>query len=532
MSASSLVRCRSNHPRCSRFDGPATVGKQGEVKNLRVTGDGHTLDRRSRFFERMPSAVVVSAADGTTVECNERAATILGVDRSALLGRSPFEHDAEVLDEQGRPLASEALPPYLVVRSRLPSEGVEIARRTVRCGTRWLRLSSQLVDPLDPDSEVITSFWDVTSVRTRRRAFQTMRAAQDVILRATTTEQLLADTCRTIVDAGDYALAWVAEAMPDRDRSVSILAAAGTTDYLLPDMISWHGGRPDGLGPVGSALRSQQPTMVDDVRLDRTFRPWSERAADHGFGSVISVPFSDRRRRLALTVYAGDPAAFDSAAAEIFTSLAADIAYGMRHVDHVALLSGSLDATIDAIATMSEARDPYTAGHQHRVAELAAEIARDLHVDPVVVDELYLGALVHDIGKISLPAEILSKPARLDDAEFELVKRHAAKGADILGHGRLPHTVVEIAAQHHERIDGSGYPNGLRGDEISLPARIVAVADVVEAIAHHRPYRPALGIDDAITEITEGNGTRYDADVVVSCLRVLAAGFVFSDTSG
>jgi putative nucleotidyltransferase with HDIG domain len=500
--------------------------------DLRSPVDDHNTDQRSRFFERVPSAVVVCDAAGALIDCNEQATTILGISRRLLYGRSPFAHDAEVLDEHGHRLHADALPPMDVLRTRVPSDGVEIARRTTRCGTRWLRLSSRLVDPFDPDSEVITSFWDVTDVRSRRRAFQTMRAAQDVILRATSVEQLLAQTCQTIVDAGDYALAWVAEAMPDRDRSVTILAAAGVTDYLLPDMISWHGGRPDGLGPVGSALRTGRPSLVDDVRRDRSFRPWSERASRHGFGSVIAVPFTDRRRRLALTVYASDPAAFDAATTEIFTSIAADIAYGVRHVDHVALLSGSLDATIDAIATMIEARDPYTAGHQHRVAELAAAVARDLGLDPVTVDELYLGALVHDIGKISLPAEILSKPARLDQAEFDLVKRHAAKGADILGHGRLPHTVVEIAEQHHERLDGSGYPHGLRGDEISYPARIVAVADVVEAIAHHRPYRPARGIDDAIAEIVDGSGTRYDSEVVASCLRVLDAGFEFSDGSG
>lgn len=497
--------------------------------NLRSPVDDHRIDRRARFFERMPNAVVVCDANGLMVDCNDDAVAVLGMGRSTLLGRPPFEHRAQLLDEHGIPLHAEAVPHRVVVRTRQPDEGVEIGRRVAGGRTRWLRLSSRLADPLDPDSEVITTFWDVSKVRARRHAFQTMRAAQDVILRATTIEQLLEQTCATIVGESGYPLAWVAEALPDANRSVAILASAGETEYLLPDLISWHGGRPAGLGPVGSALRGQLPSLVDDIESDATFRPWSERAARHGFGSVLAVPFTDRRRRLALAVYAAEPGAFDAGIVEIFTSLAADLSYGMRHVDHVALLSGSLDATIDAIATMIEARDPYTAGHQHRVAELAVAIARDLGLDPVTVDELYLGALVHDIGKISLPAEILSKPRRLDTAEYDLVKRHAEKGADILGHGRLPRTVVEIAEQHHERVDGSGYPNGLRGDEISLPARIVAVADVVEAIAHHRPYRPARGVEDAIAEVTAGSGTLYDTDVVASCLRLLAAGFTFTD---
>jgi HD-GYP domain-containing protein (c-di-GMP phosphodiesterase class II) len=139
---------------------------------------------------------------------------------------------------------------------------------------------------------------------------------------------------------------------------------------------------------------------------------------------------------------------------------------------------------------------------------------------------------LHDIGKIAIPAEILSRPGRLSELEFDMVKRHTVVGGDILSNASLPWPIAEVAVQHHERLDGSGYPQGLRGNAIALPARIIAVADVVEAMTQHRPYRAGLGIDAALAEVTNGAGSRYDADVVAACLKVFEDGYVLdSDPS-
>ncbi len=181
-------------------------------------------------------------------------------------------------------------------------------------------------------------------------------------------------------------------------------------------------------------------------------------------------------------------------------------------------LQTSLIQTIRAIALTIEKRDPYTAGHQERVAELAMKIGECMGLDEKRLEGLHLGALIHDIGKISVPAEILNRPGTLETALFAIIKSHPSVGYDIIKGIDFPWPLAEMVLHHHERMDGSGYPDGLKGDEISLESRILIVADVVEAMASHRPYRPALGMDMALAEIEQGKGTLYDPDVVECCI--------------
>lgn len=183
-------------------------------------------------------------------------------------------------------------------------------------------------------------------------------------------------------------------------------------------------------------------------------------------------------------------------------------------------LRSSLEGTIQALAATAEARDPYTAGHQRRVADLSRAIAQKMGLPQDQVDGVRMAGSIHDLGKIYVPSEILNKPGKIRANEFELVKSHPEVGYEILKTITFPWPVAEIEIQHHERLDGSGYPKGLKGDEILLEARIVAVADVVESMSSHRPYRPALGIEKALEEIKSGRGTVYDERVVDACLSV------------
>jgi len=192
-------------------------------------------------------------------------------------------------------------------------------------------------------------------------------------------------------------------------------------------------------------------------------------------------------------------------------------------------LTQALAGTVAAMGSLVESRDPYTAGHERRSAALVSAIAGELGFDDDTLAALDLTARMHDIGQIAVPAEILTRPGPLSPAEFSLVKLHPQVAFDILAPIDFGHATAEVILQHHERLDGSGYPNGLRGDEIRLEARVLAVADVVEAMSSHRPYRAALGVEAALDELRANAGRLYDPDVAAACEQVFAAGFTFPD---
>jgi putative nucleotidyltransferase with HDIG domain len=182
----------------------------------------------------------------------------------------------------------------------------------------------------------------------------------------------------------------------------------------------------------------------------------------------------------------------------------------------------AMNGVIHAISLVVESRDPYTAGHQRRVAELAKAIAREMGLSDWQTMGIYITGLLHDVGKVAVPSEILSKPGKINRYEFSIIKNHSRIGYDILQRIDFPWPVTKSILQHHERLDGSGYPEGLAGDDIIIEARILGVADVVEAMSSHRPYRPALGLEAALQEITKSSGILYDPEVVDACLKLLS----------
>jgi putative nucleotidyltransferase with HDIG domain len=192
-------------------------------------------------------------------------------------------------------------------------------------------------------------------------------------------------------------------------------------------------------------------------------------------------------------------------------------------------LEKTMESTIEAITTTIETRDPYTTGHQMRVTDLACAIARVMELPPTQIEGIRVAGLMHDIGKIAIPTEILSKPGKLNQVEFSMIQTHSKVGYNILKKIEFAWPVARIVLQHHERWNGSGYPHGIRGEDILLEARILAVADVMEAMASHRPYRPSVGLDKALDEISTNSGILYDPAVAKACETAFTqAGFKFA----
>jgi PAS domain S-box-containing protein len=241
----------------------------------------------------------------------------------------------------------------------------------------------------------------------------------------------------------------------------------------------------------------------------------------------VALEFGVRRRDGTTVVVGINGASATHKGRPAFIGLMQDISEKKRAEEQIQRYVGQIEnafmSTVQVVTALGEMRDPYTAGHQRRVAEIAVAIGSELGFDARQQEGLRVAGYLHDVGKIRIPSEILSKPGKLSPTEFQLVQGHAQASYDVLKDVKFPWPVAEVALQHHERMDGSGYPQGLKGDAILLEARIMAVGDVVEAMSSHRPYRAGLGVEAALAEIERGRGSVYDTDVVDSCLHLFRA---------
>lgn len=385
-------------------------------------------------------------------------------------------------------------------------------------------------------------------LRKINRTLRTLSAGNLALVKATDEEKLLDDVCRIIVDIGEYRMAWVGYAADDPARSIAPMACQGITrDDLVGLQLTWADS-PRGQGALAGALRSGQLQIRRDILKDSGFEFYHKLAVVHDWNANLAVPLADDGHVFgALSIFSADPNAFDADEVALLNELGSDLAFGIntlrtraerdqaaeRSRQYLNQIRTNLTDAIQAIATTIEMRDAYTAGHQRRVSELAAAIAREMGLPQEKIDGLHLAAVIHDLGKVSIPAEILSKPAKLSPIEFELIKVHPQSGHEILKGIDFPWPIAQIVLQHHERLDGSGYPQGLKREALLPEAGILAVADVVEAMASHRPYRAALGIDAALDEISRNRGRSYDPGAVDACLTLFREkGFAFSDAHG
>lgn len=361
------------------------------------------------------------------------------------------------------------------------------------------------------------------------RCLRTLSAGNEALVHFTTEQEVMDGVCQAIVGQGAYRMACVGYVEQEPEPVVRLVASAGaeiSQDESSTIPLENDSDQPSGLIP--GVIQSGQPQVVSKLDDQNCLVLHLTQLKRDAIQSAAAFPlFVGGRVIGALGVFSATRELVDEQQIQILTELAQDLSYGIEtqrtvlaHSNSEQRLQDAMAQTIQAIAATVEKRDPYTAGHQQRVAGLSVAIAREMGLSDTQIEGIRLGAIIHDIGKIYIPAEILNRPGKLSEHEFGLIKTHAEVGYDIVKDISFPWPLAQIILQHHERLDGSGYPQGLLEKDIIIEARILAVADVVEAITSHRPYRPALGLDVALQEIYKGKGRLFDPAVVDACQRV------------
>ncbi len=478
------------------------------------------------IVKSLTQGVLVFNSLSEVIYANQSAAEILGLEHEKMAGNK-ISDLISLINEDGSPVDPEDFPNVVTLRTGMPINMKTLGVYRPGANRRWIMLHDKTLTLNDGSIGVSSSFIDITDYRRSNLAANLFMELNSSVVHTRDEAELLQNMCDIVVKIGGYSLAAIGFPQFDPDRSIRFAYASGATEYLNNAMISWSGTSPSGMGPAGIAIRTGEVQIANDISSHPGYEPWRERARSFGFGSSISLLFSIGSETALLSVYAQDRFAFDEATVKMLKEIASEFGLGLEHVRSVERLGRSLNGTLAALSRLSESRDPYTSGHEARVGSLGGAIGKTLGLDLESIDLITKSGLVHDIGKIVVPIEILSRPGKLSPLEFELIKNHTSVGADILSQASLPWPISEVAVQHHERIDGSGYPNGLKGEEITLPARIIAVADVVEAMSEHRPYRPARGLDQSLEYVRNESGKLFDTQVVDACMAVFDSGFNF-----
>jgi PAS domain S-box-containing protein len=492
--------------------------------------------RMRALVEQDLAGVFILRPDGKIVFVNARFAAMLGYSQDEVIGHPVSDY-----------LDGAALGPLMEgIRDMASGKKTSVKLAAIihhRNGSRMSFLSEGALANYDGSPAVVGVALDISEMEAAQatlqrlnRVLRTLSAGNTALVRANTETELLKGMCRAVIEFGGYKFAWIGFARKDQAKSVEPVGWPDhSEDYVKTLAITWgEAGR--GLGPTGAAIRTGHPSIIPDIATEPSVAFWKEDALARGYRSAGSFPLQDGAETFgSLTIYAAEPDAFNADEVRLLTELAVDLSYGIvalraRVAEEEATqrLRRSLQSTVQAIASTLELRDPYTAGHQRAVAKLAVAIAGEIGVPAGDIEGIYLAGVVHDIGKIQIPAEILSKPGALSKLEFQMVQTHAQAGYDIIKGVEFPWPVANMILQHHERLDGSGYPNGLKDDQILIGAKIIAIADVVQAMTAHRPYRAALGLDMALAEIEKGKGTKYYPPAVDACVRLFRSkGFEF-----
>lgn len=358
------------------------------------------------------------------------------------------------------------------------------------------------------------------------------KSINELILRENKDSEFFLKVCREIVKIDNYRFAWIGLAKKNNTGDITKIepiahyGSNGFTDDLLNSLLKEINSKDK------TSLLSAITEKYEVKRYNISESPEAGTREDlilkNNFSSSILIPLKHNGKILGLiNIFSDHRNSFKEQENRILLKIANNLSNDIRGLkleielkDTMKQLQRALYETIDAITLMSEIKDPYTSGHQKRVAIISSAIATELGLSKDTIDGIYVAGLLHDVGKISVPNDILSKPGKLNEGEFIIIKNHPIVSYNILEHIEFPWPIAIIVNQHHERIDGSGYPYGIQGEEMSIGSKILSVADVVEAMTAHRPYRPALGLKKALSEIENNKGILYDREITEVCVKV------------
>jgi len=511
---------------------PSTIlGGEGFFPRA-ITGELISVKRHfEAIFEKISEGILELSKNGRIVYVNPAALSIIGLPEEKLLA-SRF---TDLFSEDYRQTVTGLI-------ETVHEGAVRITEDSLISLNEYLLTVKAL--PVDNDaSTVIIILNDVTKQKEAEETLQQRNRELELL-------NLAGRTLNSSLDL-DHVLVTVLEELRrliDVSRSTIWLVDPVSGELVCQEAIGisrevlngWRLEPEQGL--AWWVVRHGKSLNVPDTRSDTRHYKGIDSATGIEIRSVIGVPLIAKGSVIGvIEVVDTEPGRFDTSYQALLEWLAASAAIAIdnaRLYEHahqeirdretaekdlssnVKKLQKTLDGTIQAIALIAERRDPYTAGHQRRVADLAQAISREMGLSEDQIEGIRVSGLVHDIGKMATPGEILSKPGTLEQDEFALIKKHPQVGYDILKEIEFPWPIAKIVFQHHERMDGSGYPQGLSGEEILIEARILCVSDVVEAMASHRPYRPALGIPRALDEINRKKGELYDPEIVKACLKL------------
>jgi PAS domain S-box-containing protein/putative nucleotidyltransferase with HDIG domain len=505
------------------------------MTNVLPTNEPRSLHELSWTYAQ-DGKVAVDAATGILVDANPAAEALMGYSHAELIGMQVTMLHPEAEREQVEAEFRKPLP------QPAPHFDLHIQRKDGSCVPVAIWSTEKL--ELAGRSLVIGEFRDISDhvqkelqLWTQNWALSAYAIAALALGRAHSSENLLLQSiCEAITHQAAYVFAWIGIAEDGPGKPIRIAATSGSARRYLDDLhLSWGEADPWGRGPTGTCIRTNTVQIVEDAETAPSFVPWRKRARQFGIRSCVSIPLGiDGSWHGALDVYSTHRKAFEGAVIDVFGHLAGELVRGLHALEQEKLLqagrlrlaktevelSAALSAMVAPIVLAMEMRDPYTAGHQSRAADIAVAIAREMGWPEAQVQGLRMAAMVHDIGKISIPAEILTKPGKLNEAERAMINQHPEIGYTILKDIPFAWPIAEIVRQHHEKLDGSGYPKGLKAHEILPEAKILAVADIVEAMGSYRPYRPGIKLHLVLQQIEKDAGVLLDAEVVRVCLAL------------